>query len=77
MKGNTTTGDVVNGVARQVKMPSYWLSDVFAVIPSVQLMLAKTKPTSCFSYVKLVTKGAAYAVNRRYFGESLWVHELK
>ena len=42
MKGNTTDGHVVNGVARQVKMPSYWLCDVFAVIPYVQLMLAKT-----------------------------------
>ena len=25
MKGNTTDGLVVNGVARQVKVPSYWL----------------------------------------------------
>ena len=29
--GNTTDGHVVNGVARQVKIPSYWLCDVFAV----------------------------------------------
>ena len=36
MKGNTTEGHVVNGMARQVNVSSYWLCDVFAVIPYVE-----------------------------------------
>ena len=42
MKRNTTDGHVVNGVARQVEVLSYWLGDVFAVIPYVEYMFAKT-----------------------------------
>ena len=42
MKGNTADGHVINGVTRQVEVPSYWLGDVFAVILYVEWMFAKT-----------------------------------